>query len=442
MSSKIIQQLSTNWQLALLENRKTITELENLRGITKDSLGDLELGLVKVPKPEDLPDNIAKALQSFGVMDPNLNGMVSMPLRQSDTSITNFLMLSLNGVTDRILRKGGLINLKAFSVFKRLIITDNLEDFTEYFQNVKENIVPVIQTDRMPGDFVKILKRSKVEEITLLNNSPRWEYLKPLLKDTDVKVYEISLPEGKCVKETLQEMSANKLIAYIESEKAKSPKEKQGEKREQEEKPEAADPAEDPEDPEDTPEERLTLKEEPGEMRFSAEDRVYRIRGFNKDGFEKIVQLSLEMDERAFPDKVDLSRSQFRGRFANIAGAEFEASPEMIREDLTYIYQMLDDIQSRIYSEKSGNNVIDKHIITPKDEHRAIDILTKRDILNETLIKDTEKLGFVGEETNKKLYYLSAGSRLTGKPLSVLVISSSGSGKSFGLSTVMSLLPP
>jgi len=148
MSSKIIQQLSANWQLALLENSRALTELEDLRGIRKESLGSLELGLMRAPSPDDLPENIGRALQSFGVMNPELDGMISMPLRRDDRSITNFLMISLNGAStgsatgDKILRKGGLINLKAFSVFKQLVITDSLDDFIAYFQNVKENIIP------------------------------------------------------------------------------------------------------------------------------------------------------------------------------------------------------------------------------------------------------------------------------------------------------------
>ena len=46
----------------------------------------------------------------------------------------------------------------------------------------------------------------------------------------------------------------------------------------------------------------LKVTEDVGELRFENDDRLYRVRGFNRDGFEKIVQMSLETEGRAFPD--------------------------------------------------------------------------------------------------------------------------------------------
>ena len=129
-------------------------------------------------------------------------------------------------------------------------------------------------------------------------------------------------------------------------------------------------------------------------------------------------------------------------RFASIAGNEFETSADLIRDDLAFIYQTLDRMQDERFKAKAGIHAEDVHIVTPSEASKVIDLLTKRDLLNEMLLRDAERLGFVGEEINKKLYYLSATSRLTGKPLSTLVIASSGSGKSFGLSTIMNMMPP
>ena len=442
MSADILERLNGSWKGKLLESKEALRKLSDLRGLTKiDRFADLELGLVDVPSPNRLPEKILKQLSSFGVIDHTLGGMVSVPLRSKDGRIVNFYFLSLNGAStpgdgeeshgDRIIRAGGIVNRKAFDVFKSLVIVDNLPDYFAYFQNVKENVVPLIRSQHMPEDIAAALAVSKVEELILVNESPYWEILREKIKDLNLRMYEVTLPEGKSVADFLAGSSSNRLLAHIEAEKAKQLKASAGEKSNAPVALAAGDQGE-----------RLSIIEEIGELRFAAHDRVYRVRGFNKDGFEKIVQVSLEMDGKTFPDKIDLSRSQGRMRFATIAGNEFETSAELIRDDLAFIYQTLDRMQDERFKAKAGIVEKNVHVLTPDEASKAVDRLVKRDILNEILIRDTSMLGYVEEEVNKKLFYLSASSRLTGKPISVLDISPPGTGKSFGISTIMDLMPP
>ena len=424
MSQKAIEQLCSNWQSALMENKEALRLLEELRQINRrDKFKDLELGLVRIPEKDDLPVNIFHSLKFFGLTDKRINGMIAVPLRKKDNRIANFYFVSLNGKDDTIIRQGGIINLKAFAVFKKLVIVDSMNDYFAYYQQVKENVVPLIQSATMPDDLVAMMAQSSTEEIVLVNDSPYWPNLKEKLKDGEVKIFGINLPDGKSVKQFLEINSPNKLTAYIEGEKAKIVKQIKNS------------------EPEPV-KEYMKVIEETGQIRFTADDRLYLVRGFHKDGFEKIVQLSLEIDSFAFPDKVDLSRSQSRQRFANIAGSEFEISSDIISNDLTFIYKTLDKMQDERFKEKIGLQEKNVHIITRDEESKAIDRLTSRDILNEILIKDTERLGYVEEEVNKKLFYISASSRMTGKPLSVLDISPPGTGKSFGLSMIMDFMPP
>ncbi len=439
MSREAIEQLHKNWQKNLFDNYDAIEHLREARGIrTAGTIKALELGLAEVPEKENLPPEIFKALKSFGLTDPGIAGTVSLPLRRRTGMISNFCFLSLNGKGDQLIRKGGVINGKAFRAFRTILVTDNLPDFFTYFQNVKENIVPLIESERMPVDFIESVINSEVEEIILVNDSPYWDPLRARLSKCDVKVYGISLPEGKGVGEYLRKASGMKLVAYIEGEKAKLVKERVRESGQEESKDDVNVP------------EYLKFIDGTGEVRFEGTsatlgtgvDRSYRVRGFNRDGFEKMVQVSLEVDGRVFPDKVDLSRSRSRVNFANTAAAEFEMSDDLVRNDLAFIYKKLDGIQEERYREKTGMGEKEVYVITPDDLSKAIDRLTKRDLLDEILMKDTERLGYVEEEVNKKLFYLSAISRLTGNPLSVLDISPPGTGKSFGMSSIMDLVPP
>ncbi len=71
----------------------------------------------------------------------------------------------------------------------------------------------------------------------------------------------------------------------------------------------------------------------------------------------------------------------------------------------------------------------------------AIKMGAEEDIFR-TILSDYEKLGLVGEETNKLMAYLAATSRLMEKPLNILVLSSSGAGKSALQDKTLKLMPP
>jgi DNA primase len=55
--------------------------------------------------------------------------------------------------------------------------------------------------------------------------------------------------------------------------------------------------------------------------------------------------------------------------------------------------------------------------------------------------QDTETLGYVGEDVNKRLLYIAASSRKLDDPISVIVLSESASGKSYLVDTIRKLIP-
>ncbi len=461
MSRKVIEELSLSWQKDLLREKGVIASLMERFPIEEPSVfSDLEMGLVRVPDESVVPQNIYASLKSFGIMDKSLAGMVSIPLRKKGGIITNFLFLNLNGEHDHIIRTGGIIHYKAIPIFKRIVVTDNLTDFFAYFGKVKQNIIPIIESG-MPADLKNAFGLHGTEEVIYINESPYYEQMKGLLAATEIRQYTVTLPDGMSLSDFTKKFSGNKVISYIEAEKAKRIKEHKlkeasaasdsntstklsasstgnGESAKDQK---LSAPAGDDES-EQTPPDYLSMTEGTGEVIFTGSDRKYQVRGFNRDGFEKIVQICLYVDDRTFPDKVDLSRSQGRAKFAGIAGAEFEMSSDTIRNDLSYIYKKLDSLQEDRFREKSGIAGKNIHISTPDDITRAKNRLVKRDLLTEILISDCEKLGYIEERTNKMLFYLAGISRLTGEPLSLLDISPPGTGKSFGMSTVMGLMPP
>lgn len=72
------------------------------------------------------------------------------------------------------------------------------------------------------------------------------------------------------------------------------------------------------------------------------------------------------------------------------------------------------------------------------EREQALEMLRSPDLMDR-VANDMEALGYVGEDTNKKLGYLIAVSRKLDEPLSAIIISQSGAGKS-GLASVLEKL--
>ena len=79
-------------------------------------------------------------------------------------------------------------------------------------------------------------------------------------------------------------------------------------------------------------------------------------------------------------------------------------------------------------------------LMTAEEQAAAMDLLRDPRLL-ERVLEDFERCGAVGEETNKKVSYLAAVSRLLAKPLAVVVQSSSSAGKSSLMEAVLDFMP-
>jgi len=77
-----------------------------------------------------------------------------------------------------------------------------------------------------------------------------------------------------------------------------------------------------------------------------------------------------------------------------------------------------------------------------ESEHAEASAFLRRPDLLDQAAADIDGLGYVGEETNKRLLYLVAVSRKLEDPLSAIVLSQSGAGKSGLTETIEKLCPP
>jgi hypothetical protein len=138
-------------------------------------------------------------------------------------------------------------------------------------------------------------------------------------------------------------------------------------------------------------------------------------------------------------DTLDLyasrSRAEFTKRVAKALGLEADG----VERDLLAL--LVEAEQTTANADKPAiDPASTPPAMTDAERAEAVAFLKRRDLLDQ-VARDIDALGFVGEATNTRLLYLVAISRKLPDPLSAIVLSQSGAGKS-GLTEVLERLTP
>ena len=134
-------------------------------------------------------------------------------------------------------------------------------------------------------------------------------------------------------------------------------------------------------------------------------------------------------------DTVDLYSARSRKTFIADASKLFREEPDIIQADLNRIIQ-----QCEVNADKP--EPVREQIIQLTDrERRDAERLAKRKDLLDVITKDFHKCGYVGETANVRLAYLAMTSRKMQRPLAMLILSGSGSGKSALQDTACAFCP-
>ncbi len=170
-------------------------------------------------------------------------------------------------------------------------------------------------------------------------------------------------------------------------------------------------------------------------------DRHYRVRGIEKNlSYEQLrVVLRVGCGEHFFLDTLDLVSARHRANYVKAAAAELGVKEETIKRDLARVHFQLEETQEQII----------KRTLTPRkaevaisadDAREAMELLRDAN-LTRRILRDFERCGVVGEETNKLMGYLAAVSRKLDDPLAIIVQSSSAAGKSALMEAVLAFVP-
>ncbi len=189
----------------------------------------------------------------------------------------------------------------------------------------------------------------------------------------------------------------------------------------------------------------LTMTREGGRHVFSRSEVRYRVAGV-RETFAASLRVSVRVQRlssnenggdngRTFVDTVDLYSSRSRAAFAQSATlAGLDAV--RVEKDLLSILDLLEaERDERLMATEPGPKPL-----TEAEKEAGYALLSSPDLM-ERIVSDLGAVGYVGEEVNKLLMYLSATSRKMADPISVIVSSQSASGKSYLIDTVKALMP-
>jgi DNA primase catalytic core len=136
----------------------------------------------------------------------------------------------------------------------------------------------------------------------------------------------------------------------------------------------------------------------------------------------------------------DMENYRQRADFAKQTAHELATKEDTIHREVGQLWTRLYDLQRDLIQKTLAPPAEEKTAMTPEEETAALELLRDPRLIDRVL-EGFEKCGMVGEETNKRIAYLAAVSRLLEKPLAIVVQSASSAGKSSLMEAVLDFMP-
>ena len=171
--------------------------------------------------------------------------------------------------------------------------------------------------------------------------------------------------------------------------------------------------------------------------------RHYQVIGLEKGQRSLRATIRVEKGGKLHVDTLDFYSSRQRRQLAQDICLAFEELPETVEGDIGRLLQICEGESSKGTSSYAEAATADREAQSISLVERAeAEEFGRSENLIENILGDFEKCGLVGEEDNKLLCYLAMTSRKMDEPLSVLILSSSGAGKTALQDAALAFCPP
>jgi len=325
----------------------------------------------------------------------------------------------------------GVLNFQAARTSDEVILTESVLDALSFHQAGIATAIPLHGTSGFTSDHLDTLKREHVRRVILAldNDEPGRKAAATLsekLTAAGIAVRVASFPEGvKDANELLVSRNGDATDAFGQVLDAAEP------------------PPPAPEPPVESPSTPLSATApaaapaSDGRLSLERDGLCYSARVQSTLLGRLRVTVKVTRGDLFHVDTLDLyasrSRSEFGKRVCKVFGAEAAAVESAL-------LALVAD------AERKADHDIDEGsaepaVMTDAERGEALALLKCPDLLDR-VARDIDALGYVGEETNKRLIYLVAISRKLSDPLSAVILSQSGAGKSYLTEVIERLCPP
>jgi len=415
--------------------RKDRAGLDYLKGRKLDDPALLEIFQVgysngtllgALPKSGELVDG----LKALGVLNArgreHFHGCVTIPIFDTVGNVCGLYGRRLaNGEVNHLYLPGphcGVWNGQAAKTSQSLFLCEAILDGMSLWQAGFKNVIALYGVNGWTADHERLLRENGATEIYLCLDSDRagqeaaarlsQETLPPLVK----QIHAVQWPEGvKDANDFFLSRGAPDFEALLRAVKPQAP-----------------------------PVSEQTAKAGQEEITMTADGfiaaygpRRYDLRAVEKPSAARLKATIRAMGEqgRFAIDTVDFYLSRSRRGFMCEAARLFRETVEVIELDLNRLI-----IQLETYAQNKAVATVALPLVSDADQAEALKLGRAPDLAGE-ILRDMERLGMMGEASNKLIGYLVMTSRKLADPLSLLILSGSGAGKSHLQDTVLSLCP-
>jgi DNA primase len=380
-------------------------------------------GTLRSRLPKDGP--ILEALRQLGILNErgqeHFHGCLVVPLTHPDfPGVVGFYGRRLDEAEGpgrhRVLAGPlrGVLNWQALQASRKIVLTEGVLDALALWQAGVREVTCLLGSGQLPSDLAVLMERFATSEVVLcLDGDTAGQEgaarLGEAFSQRGLAVGQVALPAGQDPNEVLLRQGPEALKALFRKARPAAPA------------------AEAPECTENG-------------FGLTLGDVSYRVKMVPSMDGRLRARLRVRRGERLHMDRVDLESSRSRQSLVQHLIRNLELSRIEAERHLVALMAQADE-WARTHAGREPAQADRPSEMSAAEREEALAFLRHPNLLDR-LLEDMEAFGYVGEESGKLLVYLLGISRMLKKPLSGIIRSQSGSGKSSLAELVERLTPP
>lgn len=313
----------------------------------------------------------------------------------------------------------GVLNWQSLQLAENVVVTESVLDALSFWRSGVNNVTCIYGAQGMPRDFGDTLMAAGVREVSFCLDADKagkdaTRRFSASLSERGLRCHTLELPDAKDPNQLLVERGPGAL-KMLQKQRQEIPLEK---------------PAEIP---------RCQMTADGFVARFASV--AYQVWPQPPFSSRLRARIRAKSDHRLVMDVVDFYVSRSRKNIVNQLGAQLELPKVDAERHLIALMEQTEQWVAQRKSQDEDGEATPTPELSTEDRHEAMLFLTQENLAC-SILQDMQAMGYVGEDNAKLLGYLIGISRKLERPLSGIVLSQSGAGKSSLTDLVEQLTPP